>query len=106
MTAVRVTSPGVGGASAPSPGLGAQVSTPAVGGRSTPPGSFVVVPGGRPGPPGMSAYEVAVTNGFTGTEAEWLAEIEGPEGPQGLPGSPGLEPDMPSLSLILENGLV
>lgn len=29
---------------------------------------------------GYSAYQVAVKNGFTGTEAEWIASIEGVEG--------------------------
>lgn len=28
------------------------------------------------GPRGMSAYEVAVKNGFVGTEAEWLASLQ------------------------------
>ncbi|MFP8944689.1 hypothetical protein ACLIYM_25100 [Streptomyces fenghuangensis] len=32
---------------------------------------------------GDSAYEVAVTNGFVGTEAEWLASLVGPTGPAG-----------------------
>jgi hypothetical protein len=41
---------------------------------------------GDKGDPGDSAYEVAVANGFTGTEAEWLASLVGPEGPQGPPG--------------------
>ena len=41
---------------------------------------------------GKSAYEVAVENGFVGTEIEWLESLkgevgpQGPEGPQGLPG--------------------
>lgn len=43
----------------------------------TPPASptIVVDPtrGGAIGPPGPSAYDIAVTNGFVGTEAEWLA---------------------------------
>jgi len=29
---------------------------------------------------GLSAYEVAVANGFTGTEAEWLASLKGETG--------------------------
>lgn len=29
------------------------------------------------GPRGLSAYEVALANGFVGTEAEWLASIAG-----------------------------
>ncbi len=34
---------------------------------------------------GYSAYEVAVQNGFVGTEQEWLDSLVGPEGPQGQP---------------------
>ena len=32
------------------------------------------------GPPGLSAYDVAVMGGFVGTEAEWLASLQGPPG--------------------------
>ena len=32
------------------------------------------------GPAGKSAYEVAVEEGYTGTEEEWLASLEGPVG--------------------------
>lgn len=32
---------------------------------------------GNPGPAGPSAYQIAVANGFTGTEAEWLESLEG-----------------------------
>lgn len=32
---------------------------------------------GATGPSGPSAYDVAVANGFTGTEAEWLASLQG-----------------------------
>lgn len=32
---------------------------------------------------GKSAYEVAVLNGFKGTEAEWLASLVGPKGEPG-----------------------
>lgn len=55
------------------------------------------LPGGPPGAPGAdgppgqdgaSAYEVAVDNGFGGTEAEWLESLIGPEGPPGS-GGPG-----------------
>lgn len=45
--------------------------------------------GGEPGPEGDSAYEVAVANGFVGTEAEWLDSLVGPEGPQGQQGIQG-----------------
>jgi len=33
-----------------------------------------------PGPAGSSAYAVAVSNGFVGTEAEWLASLDGEDG--------------------------
>lgn len=49
---------------------------------------------GLPGPPGLSAYQVAVLNGFVGTEAEWLASLEG-----------DIE-DPGDLTLIFNNGLV
>lgn len=41
---------------------------------------------------GDSAYEIAVANGFVGTESEWLDSLEGapgPTGPAGLTGAPG-----------------
>ena len=43
---------------------------------------------GVKGDPGKSAYEIAVENGFQGTEQEWLASLvgqEGPIGPHSLP---------------------
>lgn len=49
-------------------------------------------PGDPGGPPGPSAYDVAVSNGFVGTEVEWLASLVGPPGatgPQGPQGDPG-----------------
>lgn len=33
-----------------------------------------------PGPPGKSAYQIALENGFVGTEAEWLASLDGAAG--------------------------
>jgi len=41
---------------------------------------------GEDGEDGDSAYEVAVTGGFVGSEAEWLASLVGPEGEQGPEG--------------------
>lgn len=38
---------------------------------------------------GLSAYEVAVKEGYTGTEEEWLASLVGPQGPQGPRGVQG-----------------
>lgn len=47
-----------------------------------------------PGPPGgngPSAYEVAVANGFTGTEPEWLLSLEGADGDDGSVGASAYE---------------
>lgn len=44
-------------------------------------------PAGPTGSTGLSAYQLAVANGFVGTEAAWLASLEGPEGPAGPSGS-------------------
>jgi hypothetical protein len=44
---------------------------------------------GPPGTNGPSAYQVAVASGFTGTQAEWLASLIGPQGIQGVKGDPG-----------------
>ena len=38
---------------------------------------------------GKSAYQVAVDNGFTGTESEWLISLQGHDGPQGPAGAQG-----------------
>ena len=54
-----------------------------------------VTPGGNPlshgaqGPTGLSAYQVAVNNGFQGTEQQWLDSLVGPRGPAGAGGAPG-----------------
>ena len=40
---------------------------------------------GPQGDEGLSAYEVAVANGFVGTEAAWLASLVGEQGPEGPP---------------------
>lgn len=44
---------------------------------------------GAAGADGDSAYAVAVTNGFVGTEAEWLASLVGPKGDTGDAGPAG-----------------
>jgi hypothetical protein len=44
---------------------------------------------GPPGPDGKSAYEVAVDEGFEGTEQEWLDSLKGDQGDPGEPGEPG-----------------
>lgn len=43
-------------------------------------------PAGPAGADGLSAYDLAVTNGFTGSLQDWLNSLVGPEGPQGVPG--------------------
>lgn len=38
---------------------------------------------------GYSAYEIAVQEGFVGTEAEWLASLKGAKGDTGATGPQG-----------------
>lgn len=38
---------------------------------------------------GRSAYDIAVANGYSGTESEWLESLKGPQGPQGDTGPQG-----------------
>jgi hypothetical protein len=47
--------------------------------------------GGGAGADGASAYEVAVANGFVGTEVEWLASLVGPAGADGAAGPAGAD---------------
>ena len=44
---------------------------------------------GIPGPAGKSAYEIALKNGFEGTEPEWLESLQGETGPAGPQGETG-----------------
>lgn len=44
---------------------------------------------GQDGANGKSAYEVAVDNGFEGTEAQWLASLKGADGSPGATGAKG-----------------
>ena len=46
-------------------------------------GEGIPGPQGPAGPAGASAYEIAVQNGFTGTETEWLVSLKGKQGPPG-----------------------
>lgn len=55
--------------------------------------------GGTPGADGKSAYEIAVENGFVGTEEEWLESLQGSPGDDGAPGLSAYE-------VALENGFV
>lgn len=54
------------------------------------PGSGSGTPGPR-GADGLSAYEVALANGFQGNEQDWLASLKGEPGAQGPAGSDGLD---------------
>ena len=56
-----------------------------------PPGADSTVPG-PDGADGKSAYEIAVENGFSGTEQEWLDSLVGPPGPDGLGGTVAATP--------------
>jgi hypothetical protein len=44
---------------------------------------------GQKGDPGDSAYQVAINNGFIGTEQEWLDSLIGAQGPAGAQGAKG-----------------
>lgn len=61
---------------------------PGIPGKQGPPGRK-----GDPGATGLSAYEIAVKNGFDGTEEEWLESLKGEKGDpgtgEGIPGPPG-----------------
>ena len=43
------------------------------------------------GADGASAYEIAVKNGYTGTEAEWLSSLKGEKGDSGEQGIQGIQ---------------
>ncbi|RZA35069.1 MAG: hypothetical protein EOP92_12420 [Lysobacteraceae bacterium] len=49
----------------------------------------IVNAGGVQGERGLSAYEVAVSNGFAGTENDWLQSLGGAQGPTGPTGPEG-----------------
>lgn len=40
---------------------------------------------------GKSAYEIAVENGYAGTEAQWLESLHGQDGSNGIPGEKGAD---------------
>lgn len=44
---------------------------------------------GKDGANGLSAYEIAKKNGYTGTEQNWLASLKGPAGKDGKDGATG-----------------
>ena len=75
--------------------IGSAVNLPAGSLLNGTPISDVAGQDGPPGPPGpqgadgLSAYELAVLNGFIGSEQDWLLSLIGPEGQQGPAGPQG-----------------
>jgi hypothetical protein len=57
--------------------------------------AYICGGGGEPGPEGKSAYDVAVENGFLGTETQWLLSLKGEPGPKGDKGDPGADSIVP-----------
>lgn len=52
---------------------------------------------------GLSAYDIAIDNGFEGTEQEWLTSLVGPQGPAGIEGPQG-QPGKSAYDIALEHG--
>lgn len=46
---------------------------------------------GDTGSQGNSAYQVAVSNGYVGSEADWILSLRGPKGDQGVKGDQGIQ---------------
>lgn len=51
--------------------------------------NWVALPYFTQGAAGLSAYQIAVAQGFVGTEAEWVTSLEGAVGPTGATGATG-----------------
>lgn len=60
---------------------------------------------GKDGENGLSAYELAVQNGFTGTLAEWLESLKGVDGINGTNGSDGKN-GLSAYEIAVKNGFV
>lgn len=59
---------------------------------------------GQPGESGKSAFQVAVSDGFTGTESEWLSSLKGEQGIQGVPGVAGKDAtEIDTTRLVVDN---
>lgn len=66
------------------------------------------------GPPGKSAYQIALEEGFVGDEATWLASLQGPPGLDGDDGTDGTDgtdgndglPGKSAYQVALDNGFV
>ena len=57
---------------------------------------------GRDGKNGLSAYEIAVNNGFSGSEADWLESLKGLNGFHGRDGTNGYS----AYELAVKNGFI
>jgi hypothetical protein len=57
---------------------------------------------GIPGINGLSAYQVAVANGFKGTQTQWLTSLIGSQGPQGIQGVAGVDGKTALINTTLE----
>ncbi len=60
---------------------------------------------GTNGVNGLSAYELAVQNGFTGTLTEWLESLKGADGKDGMDGADGKD-GLSAYEIALKNGFV
>src|ERR1044072_4778056 len=88
----------------PSPGPPARAGRPGPAGPAGPAGAEGAA--GPAGAEGESAYDVAVDNGFVGTESQWLASLVGPEGAEGPTGPQpplGDAGDGPTVALKSDN---
>lgn len=83
------------------------IDIPAIVGPTGMPGKDGVdgTPGtdGQPGADGKSAYQIWLDAGNTGTEADFLASLVGPQGPEGKPGEDGKTPDLSGVVKFVNN---
>ena len=63
---------------------------------------------GKDGENGLSAYELSVQNGFTGTLAEWLKSLKGADGINGINGKNGIDgkDGLSAYEIAVKNGFV
>lgn len=52
---------------------------------------------------GLSAYDIAVKNGFDGTEVEWLESLKGEQGDKGIDGNDGISPTVEDVATQLKS---
>lgn len=81
-------------------GTPAEILTIVVGGEQGVPGTD-----GDDGAPGISAYQLAVNNGFVGNEAAWLLSLKGTDGDDGIDGDDGA-PGISAYQVAVNNGFV